>query len=269
MDDRARPPLLRADSSVVEQKGIRSFDLGDEALAAFRKRRDVKNNIVRTSKYSILTFLPVNLFEQFAFKVANLYFLVIMFMQTVDVISISNRQPAMLPPLAFVVILSMIKDAYEDYKRHKEDAEGNSAGTEIFSKEAGAFEAAKWSDIQVGDIVRVRENQFFPADMILLNSTEPEGVFYVETKNLDGETNLKLKGVARDLGDQFAHESALRGLSGTINIEEPNNRIYKFDGNLDLNLKAASEPKASPYQGNSIVSDRSGGDTSALVPLGN
>ena len=139
MDDRSRPSLRRADSSVVAQEGIRSFGLSDEALAAFRKRRDVKNNIVRTSKYSILTFLPVNLFEQFAFKVANLYFLIIMFMQTVDVISISNRQPAMLPPLAFVVILSMIKDAYEDYKRHKEDAEGNSAETEIFSKEAGAF----------------------------------------------------------------------------------------------------------------------------------
>ena len=104
--------------------------------------------------------------------------------------------------------------------------------------------------------------------MILLNSTEPEGVFYVETKNLDGETNLKLKGVAAGLGDQFAHESSLKGLSGTINIEEPNNRIYKFDGNLDLNLKAAIEAKASPYQGNSIVSDRSGCDSSSMFPLG-
>ena len=52
---------------------------------------------------------------------ANLYFLVIMFMQMIEVISISNGQPAMLPPLTFVVLLSMIKDAYEDYKRHKED----------------------------------------------------------------------------------------------------------------------------------------------------
>ena len=122
----------------------------------------------------------------------------------------------MAPPLAFVVILSMIKDAYEDYKRHKEDAEGNSAETEIFSKEEGAFKTAKWSEIQVGDIVRVRENQFFPADMIVLNSTEPEGVFYVETKNLDGETNLKLMGVAKGLGDRFSHESTLIGLKIVI-----------------------------------------------------
>ena len=45
----------------------------------------------------------------------------------------------------------------------------------------------------------VRENAFFPADMIVLNSSEPEGGLYVETKNLDGESNLKLKSVATDL----------------------------------------------------------------------
>ena len=48
-------------------------------------------------------------------------------MQMINVISISNGQPAMAPPLAFVVILSMIKDAYEDYKRHKADEGENRA----------------------------------------------------------------------------------------------------------------------------------------------
>ena len=52
-----------------------------------------------------------------------------------------------------------------------------------------------WKKIKVGDVVRVNENEFFPADMVMLNSTEENGVFYVETKSLDGETNLKLKTV--------------------------------------------------------------------------
>ena len=47
----------------------------------------------------------------------------------------------------------------------------------------------------------MRENSFFPADLLVLNSSEEEGVFYVETKNLDGETNLKIKSVAKDLID--------------------------------------------------------------------
>lgn len=77
--------------------------------------------MVRTSKYSWWSFLPRNLFEQFSTKMANMYFLVIMFMQMIEVISITNGQPVMLLPLTIVVFLSMIKDGFEDYKRHKED----------------------------------------------------------------------------------------------------------------------------------------------------
>ena len=95
---------------------------------------------MRTSKYSILTFVPYNLFEQFTKKLANLYFLVIMGMQMITVISISNGQPAMAPPLIFVVVLSMIKDAYEDYKRHKEDHGENNAMTDVYRKETQKFE---------------------------------------------------------------------------------------------------------------------------------
>ena len=111
---------------------IRSIDLSEEALTALRKSKKVRSNTVRTSKYNCLTFVPFNLFEQFSKKFANLYFLVIMGMQMITVISISNGQPAMAPPLVFVVVLSMIKDAYEDYKRHKEDHSENNAMTERY-----------------------------------------------------------------------------------------------------------------------------------------
>ena len=55
----------------------------------------------------------------------------------------------------------------------------------------------------VGDLVRVPEDSFFPADLLVVSSSEPEGALYVETKNLDGETNLKLKSVAKDLVNHF------------------------------------------------------------------
>ena len=96
----------------------------------------MKNNCVRTAKYTWWSFIPHNLFEQFSTKLANLYFLVIMFMQMIEVISISQGQPAMLPPLVFVVVLSMIKDAYEDYKRRREDQNENSAVTEIYDRDS-------------------------------------------------------------------------------------------------------------------------------------
>jgi hypothetical protein len=54
-------------------------------------------------------------------KGANIYFLIISCMQCVDSITISNSKPVQAAPLCAVVLVSMIKDAYEDYKRHKSD----------------------------------------------------------------------------------------------------------------------------------------------------
>lgn len=69
----------------------------------------------------------------------NLYFLVIMFMQMIDKISISAGKPAMALPLFFVVALSMIKDAYEDFKRHRADKAENEAVAEVYDQETQSF----------------------------------------------------------------------------------------------------------------------------------
>ena len=74
------------------------------------------DNSIRTSKYTALTFLPKNLFSQFS-KAANAYFLMIVIAQTVPSISITNGKPMNAPPLAVVVLISMLKDAFEDWKR--------------------------------------------------------------------------------------------------------------------------------------------------------
>jgi magnesium-transporting ATPase (P-type) len=77
-------------------------------------------NSIRTSKYTAITFLPKNLFEQFS-KMANVYFLFIMVLQIIPQISISGGQPAILLPLLFVCAVSAVKDLFEDIKRHKAD----------------------------------------------------------------------------------------------------------------------------------------------------
>lgn len=99
----------------------------------------------------------------------------------------------MLMPLSFVVFVSMIKDIFEDLKRHKSDNIENNLHVLTANPNTGEFELKKWKDIHVGMVVKIRQNESFPADIVLLNSSAPKGICYIETKNLDGETNLKHK----------------------------------------------------------------------------
>jgi len=116
-------------------------------------------------------------------------------MQTVKTISISNGKPVMAVPLAVIILISMCKDAYEDYKRHVSDAEENDKKVEVYDKTLKQFVRKKWREIRVGNVVKVNDGEMIPADMITLHSSDPKGVLYVETKGLDGETNLKIKNV--------------------------------------------------------------------------
>ena len=106
-------------------------------------------------------------------------------------------------PLVFVVILSMIKHAFEDYKRHKSDEKENRSKALVYSIRDNKFERLEWKEIQVGHIVKICENEMFPGDMLLLQGSDAVGTCYVETKNLDGETNLKSKYVLKELQKVF------------------------------------------------------------------
>jgi P-type E1-E2 ATPase len=115
-----------------------------------------------------------------------------MFMQMISVISISYGKPAMLPPLTIVIVVSMVKDAYEDNERRKKDNEENDSRCTIVTSEGDLVEST-WKTLKVGQVIKVKENEFLPADLLLIASTGLEGLCYVETKSLDGETNLKHK----------------------------------------------------------------------------
>lgn len=98
-------------------------------------------------------------------------------------------------PLAIVVLVSMFKDAIEDYKRHKNDDKENNTIAQVYDVKSRSFADKLWRDIRVGEIVKVQSDEYLPCDLLLTSTSDPKGVCYVETKNLDGETNLKIKSV--------------------------------------------------------------------------
>ena len=198
------------------------------------------SNIVSTSRYNIFTFLPVNLLVQFMNPV-NLYFLLIAVLQLIPSISLTGGLPTVAVPLAIVVIVNMVKDGIEDYRRHVSDSKENSQRAEIAT--SGSILVKQWRNVRVGDVMVVRNHEAIPADMVFVASSDPHGLGYVETFNLDGETNLKLKNVPKQIHDTFSHppsptcsESIEKFVSqykgAKITCQLPNNSLYQFEGSL-------------------------------------
>jgi phospholipid-transporting ATPase len=116
----------------------------------------------------------------------------------------------------------------------------------------GSFDSIKWKEIKVGDVIRLEADDFIPADVILLSSSEPEGFCYIETSNLDGcapqrtfcairhvaycvlsETNLKIK-QASPQTSHLTSPNLVNALRGSLRSEQPNNSLYTYEGTLDL-----------------------------------
>nr|XP_043625949.1 phospholipid-transporting ATPase 3-like [Erigeron canadensis] len=185
-------------------------------------------NAVSTTKYNLFTFFPKGLYEQFR-RVANLYFLTISCLSFTPVSPVSPITNVI--PLSIVLLVSLIKEAFEDWKRLQNDMTINNSPVDLLQDQK--WVSVPWKMLQVGDIIRVKQDGFFPADLVFLATTNPDGVCYTETANLDGETNLKIRKALEKTWDYVTPERASE-FKGEIQCEQPNNSLYTFSGNLVL-----------------------------------
>ncbi|KTG02148.1 hypothetical protein cypCar_00030580 [Cyprinus carpio] len=192
-------------------------------------KQSYSRNKVRTTKYTFLSFIPKNLFEQLH-RFANVYFIFLGALNFVPIVNAFQPEISIIP-IVFVMSITAVKDLWEDQRRRKSDQQVNNLLCDVFDRKQKRYVERRWADVCVGDLIRLCCNEIIPADMVLLHSSDPNGVCHIETANLDGETNLKQRQVVRDLpqGSEFVPEN----YSSRIECENPNNDLRRFRGFME------------------------------------
>ncbi|KAM3360912.1 phospholipid-transporting ATPase 2 isoform X1 [Capsicum galapagoense] len=205
---------------------------------------DLSNNIycdnrISNRKYTVWNFLPKNLWEQFS-RFMNQYFLLIACLQLWSLITPVNPASTW-GPLIFIFAVSATKEAWDDYNRYLSDKKANEK--EVWLVWKGIRKHIQAQDICVGNIVWLRENDEVPCDLVLIGTSDPQGLCYVEvtfyccyiilqTAALDGETDLKTRVVASacmGIDSELLHK-----IKGVIECPIPDKDIRRFDANMRL-----------------------------------
>jgi magnesium-transporting ATPase (P-type) len=198
---------------------------------------DHENNTISTTKYNIITFLPKALLYQFM-RYANIYFLVIAIVQLIKTISPLNPMTAV-APIIFVLFVSLVREAIEDYNRYLFDNENNNEVVHVYREDNWVEDFS--GTLVLGEFVMVKQDQAFPADLILVDSNLPDGLCYIETATLDGEKTLKMKIANKITAGFFKNGESCKNyfsIGGFTICDLPNSNLYKFDGTIDLNMQA-------------------------------
>ncbi|XP_066108790.1 phospholipid-transporting ATPase IK [Saccopteryx bilineata] len=208
-----------------------------EKLFLCWKRKKYKGNTIHTAKYNFFSFLPLNLYEQFR-RMSNLYFLFVILLQ--GLVPAVSTMPwfTLFTPLICLLIIRAFRNLLDDIGRHRSDKSINNRPCQMLVGES--FLLKKWKDLCVGDLVCLHNDNIVPADVLLLASTEPSSLCYVETADIDGETNLKYRQALMVTHQELTSVRNMASFHGKVVCEEPNSRMHNFLGCLEWEGKKYS-----------------------------
>lgn len=202
-------------------------------------------NVISNAKYTPWSFLPRTLYNEFSFFF-NIYFLLVALSQIIPVLRIGYMS-SYIAPLAFVVSISLGKEALDDIGRRRRDAEANAEEFTVLSLDrANVLEVTKKSrDLKVGDVLKVRKNQRLPADVVILQSlsndsnTERPSSFDDDAPEVSTDLLESGQGPSEPVTDA----SANIGSSNTANPSSTSDtfiRTDQLDGETDWKLRLPS-----------------------------
>ncbi|VDO82784.1 unnamed protein product [Heligmosomoides polygyrus] len=187
-------------------------------------------NKVCNQKYNIFSFVPLVLFQQFKFFL-NLYFLLMACSQFIPAIQI-GAPITYWGPLGFVLTITLIREALDDFVRFLRDKELNGEKYERLTRDGTRVEVNS-SDIEVGDVIIIGKDRRVPADVVLLRTTERSGACFIRTDQLDGETDWKLR-VAVPFTQHLMNEAEIMEINCEIYAEKPQKDIHAFVGTIKV-----------------------------------
>lgn len=213
--------FLTGEMNADEHRHI--YILDDEANEKF----NFVSNYISTAKYTKLNFLPKYLLQEFS-DYAYIFFAVVIIIQQIENLAPTSRV-ATLNPLLLMLVIAAFLELYQDRNRKENDKQENLATVNVFVE--NHFEQRLSKDIKCGDILLIEDGDVVRADVYILTTSEKNATCYIQTANIDGETNLKMRAA---FSDTEYNPALLSSLHGEVHIELPSPRIEAMNGQVRL-----------------------------------
>ncbi|KAL4954949.1 hypothetical protein BDW69DRAFT_162034 [Aspergillus filifer] len=247
-----KPSALFGSSGVV---GRRNAEAGvkppRDVLVGQAQRTKYPPNVVSNAKYTPWSFLPRTLYNEFSFFF-NIYFLLVALSQIIPVLRIGYMS-TYIAPLAFVVSISLGKEALDDIGRRRRDAEANAeefsvvaldktGGSRVYPVAEDAHSQGenvpviikRSRDLKVGDVLKVRKNQRLPADVVILKSVSNDAAV-VRASQEDAANNG-----ASSAAPDTELETSANADQGNDSASDTFIRTDQLDGETDWKLRLPS-----------------------------
>ncbi|ESN91643.1 hypothetical protein HELRODRAFT_96328 [Helobdella robusta] len=202
----------------------RTIDLSEDPHQKSRSGK-FPANVIRNQKYSVITFIPLVLYEQFKYFL-NLFFLVMALSQFIPEMKVGYLYTYWFP-LLFVLTVTLIREAVDDFRRFVRDREVNTQKYKRLTPLGVEHIASQ--KIKVGDLIIVEKDQRVPADMVLVRTSDKHGTCFIRTDQLDGETDWKLR-VAIPSTQRLNSDKEIFNAPTQLFAEKPQKDIHSFIG---------------------------------------
>lgn len=190
-----------------------------------------RSNYIRTTKYTFWTFLPLVLLFEIS-KISNMYFILMAIINIVPQIQIFSAASSIFPVI-LILAISLIKQFIETISAYLRDKTENNKKCRILNAN-GNQTITNFGSLEVGNVVILSENDYIPADCILISTSLAEGQCYMETSSLDGEKNLKCRQTIKETFNCSDYDKITDtwkiNCSFEITCSPPEQNLSKFTG---------------------------------------